>query len=1170
MEAEPPEPREQARQIREVIKRRQSSLREGDCWYVLSMRWWDLWKDYTRYGEDLEAMEAEDAAVGSDTLPLQQQLSRALRDSRPPAIDNAELMAAPGGNKLRGGLQEYSDFALLHEDAWQLLVRWYGGGPALKRMVVSVGAGASSELRVELYPLWLTVYKIGCTGQPIVGEPIEVCFARSGRARDLLGSVCSALCIADVSEDAARLWLRASAPTEAEQQVDWASLDGWERIPPGEKTLEEVGIADGAILVLEQSKSTKHNYSYRTIIEWPFFRRMRLEYKKRAYKDPRDPSVRLAVDDAIDAAVEVERESYGHETTKILTWYPATVVAEEEDRVLVQFHNREKPRTKLPPILTDGGWLSEKQLTAEVKAALETVFKRYATDGRIGKAAMRGLMSCATNMLVQEDSWQVSDLLTTYGDGQSVELEGFQKYWRQKAVTNSYWLEDELGRLFDRVGATLAPQSEEEKLLSQGREWIPRNSGRLAQYRSNDYPHTALRAKRGFRDFRRYDNLDVSFGGEWKQVEVQEVNWEEMTVLVQTKEATGPNFRVLRDWFPMESDRLAEYQTKSLEVVDEEPAPLLARSSSRGGVCFRPGACGLQNLGNTCFMNSTLQCLSNCSALRAFFTGGPEQKPPFLSQLSSSPLSLNGRLAREFSRLLCNMWSNTNESCAPAELKALIGQKRPEFSGYQQQDAQELLIFLLDGLHEDVNRAEYPRVVVPEVESDGRPDDVVAQEAWTGHLKRNNSRIVELFQFQIRSEVECPVCGNVSVTFDPIMYLSLPVPKPPHSVSLTVVPNEYPRAPMCKLDVVVPRGATFEELEQRLWAQLQRQPSELPSCFVFADVWSDRVFKTFSETHKISEIQQGDNVYALEVRLAPGAAEEKHTFVSVLFRKQQKSVYTTFSYDRIAPPRILGVPKGATNVDVHAKLTAMANDLLGQVAQASSFELVTQIDTYASTRGELLLQDDARFSITPQQHVGVNFLDTDAIATLQASLPKVVTHHVSDAAGSAVGGSTVALQQCLQKNAEREQLSEEDSVYCRKCKEHRRCWKRIELWTLPSQLIIHLKRFGRDRIDGPLTKITTPVDFPLELDLNPYLARPHSGTTYDLCGVVNHHGGLGGGHYTAHALVMPVDHDGAGQPSAGGEWCAFNDSRVSRSSANEVDYGAGYILFYQRREQRRL
>ena len=45
--------------------------------------------------------------------------------------------------------------------------------------------------------------------------------------------------------------------------------------------------------------------------------------------------------------------------------------------------------------------------------------------------------------------------------------------------------------------------------------------------------------------------------------------------------------------------------------------------------------------------------------------------------------------------------------------------------------------------------------------------------------------------------------GLRSVTFDPIMYLTLPVPKPPHSVSVTVVPADYPRAPLQSIDLEV-------------------------------------------------------------------------------------------------------------------------------------------------------------------------------------------------------------------------------------------------------------------------------------------------------------------------------------------------------------------------------
>jgi ubiquitin carboxyl-terminal hydrolase 6/32 len=60
-------------------------------------------------------------------------------------------------------------------------------------------------------------------------------------------------------------------------------------------------------------------------------------------------------------------------------------------------------------------------------------------------------------------------------------------------------------------------------------------------------------------------------------------------------------------------------------------------------------------------------------------------------------------------------------------------------------------------------------------ESDGRPDEEVAQEAWENHLRRNRSVIVDLFQGQLKSTVKCPDCGKISITFDPFMYLSLPL-----------------------------------------------------------------------------------------------------------------------------------------------------------------------------------------------------------------------------------------------------------------------------------------------------------------------------------------------------------------------------------------------------------
>jgi ubiquitin carboxyl-terminal hydrolase 4/11/15 len=79
------------------------------------------------------------------------------------------------------------------------------------------------------------------------------------------------------------------------------------------------------------------------------------------------------------------------------------------------------------------------------------------------------------------------------------------------------------------------------------------------------------------------------------------------------------------------------------------------------------------------------------------------------------------------------------------------------FSGYQQHDASELINYLLDLLHEDLNRVK----VKPYVETkdfDNRPDSVVAAEAWQNFLKRNQSFIVDLLFGQFKSVVDCPKC----------------------------------------------------------------------------------------------------------------------------------------------------------------------------------------------------------------------------------------------------------------------------------------------------------------------------------------------------------------------------------------------------------------------------
>ncbi|MED6267044.1 Ubiquitin carboxyl-terminal hydrolase 2 [Characodon lateralis] len=181
------------------------------------------------------------------------------------------------------------------------------------------------------------------------------------------------------------------------------------------------------------------------------------------------------------------------------------------------------------------------------------------------------------------------------------------------------------------------------------------------------------------------------------------------------------------------------------------------------------GLVGLRNLGNTCFMNSILQCLSNTSELRDYC----------LTNIHHIELNKRTNLAlmEEFAKLTQRLWmSANNEAVSPSEFRNQIQRFAPKFVGCNQQDAQEFLRFLLDGLHNEVNRATIWRKVSVE-DIDHLADDEKARRMWNMYLEREDSKVVDLFVGQLKSSLTCTVCGFRSTVFEPFWDLSIPIPQ---------------------------------------------------------------------------------------------------------------------------------------------------------------------------------------------------------------------------------------------------------------------------------------------------------------------------------------------------------------------------------------------------------
>uniref|UniRef100_A0AAR2ISH7 Ubiquitin carboxyl-terminal hydrolase 2 n=1 Tax=Pygocentrus nattereri TaxID=42514 RepID=A0AAR2ISH7_PYGNA len=188
------------------------------------------------------------------------------------------------------------------------------------------------------------------------------------------------------------------------------------------------------------------------------------------------------------------------------------------------------------------------------------------------------------------------------------------------------------------------------------------------------------------------------------------------------------------------------------------------------------GLVGLRNLGNTCFMNSILQCLSNTHDLRDYCLRNTHR--------TDLNCRANAALMEEFAKLTQTLWTSaSNEAISPSDFKTQIQKYAPRFVGYNQQDAQEFLRFLLDGLHNEVNRVSI-RPRVPVEDFDHLSDDEKAKRMWNKYLEREDSKVVDLFVGQLKSSLTCSECGFCSTVFDPFWDLSLPISKSSGDVSL--------------------------------------------------------------------------------------------------------------------------------------------------------------------------------------------------------------------------------------------------------------------------------------------------------------------------------------------------------------------------------------------------
>jgi len=491
---------------------------------------------------------------------------------------------------------------------------------------------------------------------------------------------------------------------------------------------------------------------------------------------------------------------------------------------------------------------------------------------------------------------------------------------------------------------------------------------------------------------------------------------------------------------------------------------------------------------------------------------------------------------------------------------------------------------------------------------------------------RNNSALVELFQGLFSSTVTCPSCSTVSLTFDPFMYLSLPLPRTRAAhlmtrvivftdmgASLTRVTFKSLAAQSMKISDLKQRVIDTLTLDHVTAHQLTvtrvNPRTQLITRVLADDEPLTRLLNTEDEIYvyhvtpvKLTPVTQTpamdmagmpvgltplahtaqNSSYVLSSQPDPTLTPVNHVTVPIVYRVLKPFKYQSlslFSAESRAPsawqweyrpvlfPVLVVLPRAKYSYKELVKICELK--LRALLALISTVQLNLEVALVETSTGRTtdLSRDWHSSRAVPLTSDGSLAVDLDL--RLYNNKVFALKPFVEVVVGEETK-SRASLYDCLNLFTTEEQLSNDNLWRCPTCKDFKPASKKMELWQAPQVLVVHLKRFAFSGMWR--SKLDDAIDFPLH--------------GLDLSGYVQDHGVLQLSAESAEHVVPPLydlfavaNHYGGmggghytamAYHSELGQWYHYDDASVQPIAPEDVNKSvvspAAYILFYKRRE----